>query len=75
MPRTPKVEDQEILREIALFKHPVITAADLAEKLDYSTDGVRNRLNTLKEKGYVNSRDVGARAEVWWLTDEGRSQL
>ena len=75
MARTPKVGDVEILREIALSEHPVITAGDLADELDYSDDGVRNRLRDLRDKGYVNSLDVGARATVWWLTEVGRSQL
>lgn len=75
MPRTPRVEDTEILREIRLHPDPVITAQELSERVDYTADGVRRRLYTLEEKGLVTRREVGANAVVWWLTDEGRQAI
>lgn len=75
MPRTPKAGDSEILREMVLFPHPVATASDLADELGYSTDGMRGRLKHLEQEGYVSSRDVGARATVWWVTDRGRQEI
>lgn len=75
MPGSPKVEDERILQAIALAPDPIVTAKELTQVLDYSVDGVRNRLNDLEKKGYVESRDVGARAEIWWLTDLGRENL
>jgi len=75
MPRTPRIGDVEILREIRLHPDPVITAKDLSERVDYTPDGIRRRLYSLEEKGLVKRRKVGANAVVWWLTDEGREAI
>ena len=75
MGRTKKIGDDELLEAIALSPDPVVTAPELAEKLDYSTDGVRNRLRNLEDEGKVKSRDVGARATIWWMTPRGRQSL
>lgn len=75
MGRSKKIEDREILEQIALSPDPVVTAPELADRTDYKTDGVRNRLGDLEDKGWVKSRHVGARAIIWWLTPEGREQL
>ena len=72
--RSKKATDVEILREIAVAPAPVVTASELAEVLPYSTDGVRLRLKELEEDGLVESREVGARAVVWWLTTDGKKQ-
>lgn len=58
-----------------LSPDPVVTAPELAEKLDYSVDGIRNRLEELEEEGYVSSRQVGARATIWWIERKGRKQI
>jgi len=75
MARTPKVADETILQEIALHPDPVVTAAELSNHLNYTADGVRRRLHGLEDEGLVESRQVGANAVVWWITDDGRKQL
>ena len=75
MGRSKRVEDVEILREIASHPDPVVTAPELAERLDYSADGIRNRLRDLEGDGLVMRREVGARATVWWITTDGRQEL
>jgi len=75
MGRPTKVDDQEILQAIALSPDPVVTAPELSEKLGYSNDGIRHRLESLQDNGLVKSRDVGARATIWWLTSAGRENL
>jgi len=75
MGRSKRVEDTEILREIASHPDPVVTAPELADRLDYSADGIRNRLRTLEDDGLVMRREVGARATVWWITTAGRQKL
>ena len=75
MGRSKKIKDREILEEIALSSDPVVTANELSDKLDYTSDGVRNRLLDLKKEGYVDSRKVGSRAVVWWITDSGRAYI
>jgi len=75
MGRQKKVDDEDILVAIATSPDPVTTAPELAEKLDYSQDGVRRRLLELSDKGWVESRDVGARATIYWLTPAGRARM
>jgi len=75
MGRSKKLDDREILQAIALSPDPVVTAPELSEELDYSTDGIRNRLHDLEGEGKVKSREVGARATIWWITPEGRQSL
>jgi predicted ArsR family transcriptional regulator len=75
MGRTKRVSDEEILRAIATAPDPIVTAPELAKRVDYSVDGARERLKNLEERGFVRQRDVGARASIWWLTPEGRQQL
>lgn len=75
MGRRKRVEDDEILRAIAVSPDPIVTASELTERVDYSADGVRNRLEDLEEEGLVMSRDVGSRAKVWWITTHGRQRL
>jgi len=75
MGRSKKIGDIELLKAIATAPDPFVTAPEMADRLDYSKDGVRNRLEELEDAGWVERRDVGARATVWWLTREGRHKL
>lgn len=70
--RKPTVEDEVILRLIALAPWPVVTAPDLAEKLGMTQQGAYSRLKQFENSGLVRSKLVGANARVWWLTDEGK---
>lgn len=72
MARGARTGDDEILREIALAPDPFVTASELSERLSYTRQGINNRLNELVEKGLLKRREVGARAVVYWLTDEGK---
>jgi DNA-binding MarR family transcriptional regulator len=42
--------------------------------MDYTRAGVHKRLKELVEQGLVRKRDVGSRATVYWLSEEGRRQ-
>lgn len=75
MGRSKKQGDKVILRAMALSPDPVVTASELAERTDYTADGVRGRLEDLESAGDVESRNVGARAKIWWLTPSGRGKL
>ena len=69
MPRQVEVEDGEILNAMAETEGPVCTVPELSDFLPYGPDGLRIRLNQMKDRGMVESRKVGARAEVWWESD------
>jgi predicted transcriptional regulator len=50
----------------------VITATELSDAVDMTRQGVNNRLSELVESGHLRSKQVGSRAVVYWLTEEGR---
>jgi len=70
-----RVSEEDILREIALSPDPVVTAAEIAERTDYTRSNVNYRLSNLVESGDVKRKEVGARAVVYWITDAGRKRL
>jgi len=75
MGRAPKLDGESLLRAVATAPDPVVTAPELASDLEYTTDGVRNRLDALVADGLLNSRDVGARATIYWITPAGREAM
>lgn len=75
MARPPKQSPEEICQIVALHPEPVVTAADVHEEMDMTQRGAQDRLKSLAEKGYLNSKKVGASALVFWLSDKGRNTL
>lgn len=53
----------EILRE---SDDPVLTAKEVGEELGCTSEAARQRLHELEERGDVESKQVGARAVVWY---------
>lgn len=70
-----KAEDIEILRFIALHPDPIITATEVADEFDMTPQAALNRLNKLGSQRYLDTKKVGARAKVFWLTDSGRDYI
>jgi DNA-binding MarR family transcriptional regulator len=70
-----KESDAEILRQMALYYAPVVTAKKLSEQLSITPQAVNKRLNRFEDEGWVDREKVGSRAVVWWLTDEGRQKI
>lgn len=54
----------EVLRE---SDDPVLTAKEVGEGLGCTSEAARQRLHELAERGDVESKQVGARAVVWYL--------
>jgi DNA-binding MarR family transcriptional regulator len=73
--QNPEVGDIQLLREIYLSPDPIVTAKEIAERTDYTRQAIRYRFNKLIEKGYLEKREVGSRAVVYWLSDEGEQQI
>lgn len=49
---------------------PVLTARDIADELECTPEAVTTKLKRLQEQDRVARRRVGARAVVWWLTEQ-----
>lgn len=65
------VTEQEILKVFDYEDDPVLTASEVAEGLrrfgkHMTSEGVRNRLEAMAEKGLVSRKKLGARAVGWW---------
>lgn len=74
MPRSVTVSDERLLDAGRDAESPVFTAGDVAARVDLGLDGVRARLKSLERDGTVESKNVGARAVVWWVTESGHGQ-
>lgn len=65
------VTEQDILKVFDYEADPVLTAPEVADGLrrfgkQITAEGVRNRLETMAEKGLVSRKKLGARAVGWW---------
>ena len=56
----------EVLREA---DDPVLTAKEVGERLGCTSEAARQRLHELRERGDAESKQVGARAVVWWPSE------
>jgi len=50
--------------------HEPLTSSEIADELGCSRQTVRNRLKELSEADEIESKKVGARSRVWWLSGE-----
>lgn len=75
MGRPPRKSAAEVCKAVALHPEPVVTAKDIHEQLEMSPDGAFDRLKKLAEQGYLDSKEPGASAVVFWLTDKGKAEL
>jgi len=64
--------DRKYLRQAILYPDPVFTAVELAEEVGVTQQASHSKLSNLEDRGLVRSKEVGSRARVWWVTDEGR---
>jgi len=70
-----KVSEREFLSEIVQHPDPIVTATELSDRLPITPQAVNGRLNRLEQDGYVNSKEAGSAARVWWLTQTGGQRL
>ena len=75
MGRPPRQSAEEICRIIALHPEPVVTVSDVYEEMDMTKRGAQERLKSLADEGYLNSKKVGSSGLVFWLTQEGKEAL
>lgn len=71
----PKVSDREMLEIIRLHPDAVVTASDVAEETEYTSENVNERLKNLSERGLLRKKKVGSAAAVYWLTDAGKQYI
>jgi repressor of nif and glnA expression len=75
--RNFKTSDEEILRVLVEHPHPALKSSEIKDALteSVSRQAVNYRLNGLRERGLVDSKQFGSSARGWWITDDGRKLL
>lgn len=64
--------DLKYIRAMVEHPDPVVTAPELAEKIDVTQQAAHSKLSDMLERGLVEKKQVGARAAVWWPTTDAR---
>ncbi|WP_122088697.1 helix-turn-helix domain-containing protein [Halalkalicoccus subterraneus] len=67
------VSPDTVLEVIQHAADPIVTAKEVGEKLDCTSEAARQKLLRLQDQGIVARRKVGAGAVVWWLVDDDQS--
>jgi DNA-binding IclR family transcriptional regulator len=66
----PTVTDEEILKVFYATSDPVLSTAEVAEQLPLERRSVLNRLVSLRDEGRLDSKTIGGRNSIWWLSGE-----
>jgi len=69
-PRAPaqKARDENIVGVFEATDDPVLTTAEVAEELPIGKRATLNRLEDLRDRGEIESKDVGV-GRVWWRSE------
>lgn len=52
-----------------------ITVSDVVDELGVARRTARNKLNALVERGYLDTREIGAHGRVWWRPIKPQNQI
>jgi GTP-sensing pleiotropic transcriptional regulator CodY len=63
------VTDDEIISVFHGAEDPILTAGDVAEAVGVTRQSINSRLHRLNSEGRLETREVGSRARVWWLSE------
>jgi predicted transcriptional regulator len=63
--------DVKYIHSMVEHADPVVTAPELAERVGVTQQAAHEKLQSLRDRGLVNSKKVGSRAVVWWPTSDG----
>lgn len=66
--RKPKVSDKDLLERFQNTPDPVLSTAEVAEELPIKRRATLNRLQSLKDRNLLESKQIGMRNTVWWLS-------
>jgi len=73
--RKPTVSNEEILAVFVNAEDPVLMADEVAESLPIGRRAVYNRLRSLEDQGFLQSKKTGARSTVWWYPGETSTEM
>jgi predicted nucleotidyltransferase len=64
------VTAEKVLSVLESIATPVATATEVGEKIGCTGQAARKKLDQLHDTGDVERKTVGARAVVWWLSED-----
>lgn len=67
-----KDSDVRYIRAIAQNPDPVVTAVEVADRIEVSQQAAHRKLEDMLERNLVRKKKVGSRAVIWWLTESGK---
>ena len=70
--RPPQESDETILSVLRSAADPVLSTAEIADQLTIKRRSTLNRLRDLETKELVESKQIGGRNTVWWLSTKGK---
>jgi len=68
--RPPSVTDGELLALFRQTDDPVLATAEVTERVPLARRSVYDRLDSLRDDGKLQKKEIGGRNTVWWLSDE-----
>jgi hypothetical protein len=67
--RKPRVTDKDLLDVFRQTNDPVLSTAEVADEIPIQRRGTLRRLRSLEAAGDLDSKSIGGRNTVWWLSD------
>lgn len=72
--RKPRVTDEDLLDVFRTTTDPVLSTAEVSDRVPIKRRGTLNRLRALEEQGELESKQIGGRNTVWWLVEDPGSE-
>jgi predicted transcriptional regulator len=66
----PSVTDDELIALLREVDDPVLSTAEVTERVSLSRRSVYDRLASLRDDGKLNGKQIGGKNTVWWIPDE-----
>lgn len=67
--RKPRISDDEIIEIFVSTDDPVLSTAEVADGLPIQRRATLNRLEVLEDEGRLDSKVIGGRNRVWWVSE------
>lgn len=68
--RKPRVSDDEILTVFRHSNDPVLKTREIVEQVSIGRRTLHDRLTRLEEENRLQSKKIGAKGKVWWLSTD-----
>ena len=66
---TSRVSDNEIIDLFRDTDDPVLSTAEVTERIPLKRRATYNRLRSLADEGRLESKQIGGRNTVWWIAE------